>query len=640
MDPAHSHLLLSVAFQSPSTGVVVSIIIICCLLVCSGLISASEVAFFSLQAKDLEILRNEKSGSSIRILHILEKPKRLLATILIANNMVNVAIVILSTTVVDGIMAFGTDQHLLRFLVQVVGVTFMILLIGEVMPKIYANKNPKQVAAFMSVPILFMRKLLWPLSQVLISSSSVIDKRIKKKNAALTVDELGHAFEMTYTDEETSKEEKKILEGIVKFGNTDVKQIMKPRMDVIAFDLKTGYYELIAKIIDSGFSRVPVYDETFDKVKGVLYIKDLLPHLGEKDEFKWQGLIRDAFFVPENKKIDDLLKEFKDSKVHLAIVVDEYGGTSGIVTLEDVIEEIVGEITDEFDDEDITYTKIDERNYVFEGKTVLLDIYKVLGIEGEEFEEKKGESDTLAGFLLERTGKLPQQHEKIKFKNYVFTIEAVDKRRIKQVKVTLPEKTGPIKKLKDNGKPVAVIGLLFIFLFSACGSDTLIPKPKGFMRLEFPEHQYVNFNGDCPYVFDHPTYCEVENIGRTEEDYCYKNLQFPSFKATVYLTYKRLEENVDVYIEDCHNLAYEHSIKASSIEHRTVMNDSARVYGLIYDIKGNAATPLQFYVTDSTTHFLRGALLFNVRPNYDSVYPALEFLKKDIDHFLGSVRWK
>jgi len=640
LDPLGSHLLLSVAFQSPSTAVIVSIIIICCLLVCSGLISATEVAFFSLSAKDLEFLRNSKTSSSVRILQILEKPKRLLATILIANNMVNVAIVILSTAVVDGIMIFGEDRHLLRFLVQVVGVTFMILLIGEVVPKIYANKNAKKVAAFMSVPILVLRKLLWPLSQILISSSSVIDKRIKKKNAALTVDELGHAFEMTYTDGESSKEEKKILEGIVKFGNTDVKQIMKPRMDVIAFDIKTGYFSLISEIIGSGFSRVPVYDESLDKVKGVLYIKDLLPHLGEKDDFKWQGLIREAFFVPENKKIDDLLKEFKDSKVHLAIVVDEYGGTSGIVTLEDVIEEIVGDITDEFDDEDITYTKIDDRNYVFEGKTVLLDIYKVLGIEGDEFEEKKGESDTLAGFLLERTGKLPQQHEKIKFKNYIFTVEAVDKRRIKQVKVTLPEKNKETGKSSGSTKPTAVIGLIFIILFASCGSETPIPKPKGFMRLELPEHKYVSFNGDCPYVFDYPVYSEVENKGMNPEEYCYKNLQFPSFNATVHLTYKRLEENVDLYIEDCHNMAYEHSIKASSIDRRTVMNDTAHVYGLIYDIKGNAASPLQFYVTDSTTHFLRGAMYFNARPNYDSVYPVLEFLKKDIDHFLGSFRWK
>ncbi|MFZ5554345.1 MAG: gliding motility lipoprotein GldD [Bacteroidota bacterium] len=637
MDPLGAHFLLNITFQSPSTGTIVSLVIIGCLLICSALMSASEVAFFSMSAKDLEFLRNQKTGSSQRILHILEKPKRLLATILIGNNMVNVAIVILSTTAIDGIMVF--EKELVRFLVQVVGVTFMILLIGEVMPKIYANKNSKTVAAFMSSPILVLRKIFWPFSQLLISSSSVIDKRIKKKNAELTVDELEHAFEITYTDEETSKEEKKILEGIVKFGNTDVKQIMKPRTDVVAFDMNTGYFELIAKIIGSGFSRVPVFEGTLDKVKGILYIKDLLPCLNEKDDFKWQGMIREAFFVPENKKIDDLLKEFKDSKVHLAVVVDEYGGTSGIVTLEDIIEEIVGDITDEFDDEDITYTKIDDLNYVFEGKTSLVDIYKVLGIEGDEFEEKKGESDTLAGFLLERTGKLPQQHEKIKFKNYIFTIEAVDKRRIKQVKMTLPGNK-PQDKTPGSGKAVTVTAVIFLFLLGACGNEMPMPKPKGYMRIELPDHAYVNFNGDCPYVFDYPTYCIVENKGMTPEEYCYKNLQFPSLRATVHLTYKRLDNNVDLYIEDCHAMAYEHSIKASSIDQRSVFNDTAHVYGLIYDIKGNAASPLQFYVTDSTMHFVRGALYFNARPNYDSVQPVLEFLKKDMDHFLLSLRWK
>lgn len=289
----------------------------------------------------------------------------------------------------------------------------------------------------MSNPILVLRKLLWPISQLLIKSSSVIDRRIKKKSSSMTVDELGHALEITLSDEESHNGEKKILEGIVKFGNTDVKQIMKPRMDVVAIDSSTRFYALISHIIDAGFSRVPVYEGTLDKIKGVLYIKDLLPYLDKDDHFNWHSLIREAFFVPENKKIDDLLKEFKDSKIHLAVVVDEYGGTQGIVTLEDVIEEIVGDITDEFDDESISYTRIDESNFVFEGKTSLIDIYKVINIDGEEFENAKGESDTLAGFLLEQIGKMPVKGDIIKFQNYTFLVEAADKRRISQVKLTI-----------------------------------------------------------------------------------------------------------------------------------------------------------------------------------------------------------
>lgn len=436
--PFFSEVLL-VNFTAPGAGTVVALIVIAVLLICSGLISASEVAFFSMSAKDLEDIRSEKNPANQRILNILEKPKRLLATILVANNMVNVAIVILSTTVINGIMDFTGDPAWIPFLIQVIGVTFMILLIGEVMPKIYANKNSKSVAAFMSNPILVLRKLLWPISQLLIKSSSVIDSRIKKKSSSMTVDELGHALEITLSDEQSQNGEKKILEGIVKFGNTDVKQIMKSRMDVFAVDASTKFYELISLIIDAGFSRIPVYEGNLDKVRGVLYIKDLLPYLEKDDQFNWHPLIREGFFVPENKKIDDLLKEFKDSKIHLAIVVDEYGGTQGIVTLEDVIEEIVGDITDEFDDESISYSRIDDKNFVFEGKTSLIDIYKVLNIEGEEFEQVKGEADTLAGFLLEQTGKMPSKGDKIDFLHYTFLVEAADKRRISQVKITIGE---------------------------------------------------------------------------------------------------------------------------------------------------------------------------------------------------------
>lgn len=431
--------VLLISFNPITSGVWIQIFIILGLLCLSAVFSASEVAFFSLTPAQLEKIRNEKTGSNLRILDILSKPKRLLATILIANNTVNVAIAILSTTIIDGLMSFEVNEWLIKFIIQVIGVTLLILIIGEITPKVFATTNSVRVASILSTPILIMRKILYPLSSILVKSNNFIDKKFKKKNTNITVDELGHALELTYANENTSSEEKKILEGIVKFGSTDVKQIMKPRLDMVAFSEDLPYNELIEKIIDSGFSRVPVYEDNLDKIKGILYIKDLLPYLEKKEDFNWKSLLRPAFFVPENKKIDDLLKEFKETKIHLAIVVDEYGGTQGLVTLEDVLEEIVGDITDEFDDEKIIYTKIDRQNYLFEGKTTLIDIYRILNIDPDKFEASKGESDTLAGFILEQFGKIPQKNEQIVFADIKFTVESVDKRRIKSVKITLPD---------------------------------------------------------------------------------------------------------------------------------------------------------------------------------------------------------
>lgn len=371
------------------------------------------------------------------MINLLENPNKLLATILIANNLINVAIIILSNYVVIGLLpeTLGSGW---QFFIQVVAVTFLILLIGEVIPKVYANKHNLSVAKGMSRPLIIMRASFSWLSSLLISSTSIIEKRIPKRETNISVDELEHALELTH-DEDTTVEEQKILKGIVRFGNTDVKQIMKPRTDVIAFEFDAPFDTLIPQIVESGFSRIPVYKESFDKVVGILYIKDLLPHLNADNTFKWQDLIRSPFFVPENKKIDDLLEEFQDKKIHLAVVVDEYGGTSGVVTLEDIIEEIVGDITDEFDDDDLQYSKIDDNNYVFEGKTALNDIYRVLNIDGKDFEDHKGEADTLAGFLLELSGKIMVKNEKTTFDRYVFTVEAADIRRIKRVKVTITE---------------------------------------------------------------------------------------------------------------------------------------------------------------------------------------------------------
>ncbi|MBA3901614.1 MAG: gliding motility-associated protein GldE [Bacteroidetes bacterium] len=405
------------------------------LLLFSALVSGSEVAYFSLSPGDMEELKNSESNVSETILELLQTPKRLLATILIANNFINVSIIILSTVIIDSIFDYITNPTTL-FLIQVVVVTFLILLIGEVIPKVYANSYQKKLAIFMAYPLVVMQKIFWPISFLLVYSTRLIDKRIKQKGHSISVNDLSHALELTDTRQITGNE-KLILKGIVKFGNTDVKQIMTSRVNVSAIDYDTGFQDLLYKIVDYGFSRIPVYVETFDHISGILYIKDVLPFLNEEKTFEWQKLLRPPFFVPENKKIDDLLKEFQTKKTHLAVVVDEYGGTSGVVTLEDIMEEIVGEISDEFDEDELAYSKLDDYNYIFEGQTALNDLYRVLNIDGDQFEEEKGDSDTLAGFILELEGKFPEKGAEINFQEFTFKIESVDSRRIKMVKLTI-----------------------------------------------------------------------------------------------------------------------------------------------------------------------------------------------------------
>lgn len=420
-------------FNTISISIIIAIAVMVILLVLSALVSGSEVAFFSLDAKDKEALNSNKDNISTRVLDLLARPKRLLATILIANNFINIAIVILSTFIINNLCDFEGNK-IAEFVTTVVIATFLILMVGEVIPKVYATNNSTKLAKFMSTPIVIIGKIFSPLSMLLVKSTSFIDKRIKKSATEISVHDLDHALEITEI-EGVTEEDRKILEGIVKFGETDVKQIMKSRVDVIAFDENEEFSVLLEQIIENGYSRLPIYKESFDNVTGMLYVKDLLPHL-HKEKFDWNTLLREPFFVPESKKIDDLLRQFQETKIHIAIVADEYGGTSGIVTLEDVIEEIIGEISDEFDDDDLVYSKIDDNNFVFEGKISLVDMYKVMDIDGEVFEEEKGESDSLAGFLIEQSGKIMKKHERMKFDDYLFEVEAADKRRIKQVKVT------------------------------------------------------------------------------------------------------------------------------------------------------------------------------------------------------------
>ncbi len=407
-------------------------VVLLVLLICSALISGTEVAFFSISQTEIDNL-SEKSKGKSSVVKLLENPKKLLGTILITNNFINILIVLIFASL--GEVLFSELSTGVKFFIEVVLVTFLILLFGEVLPKVYATRRSMQFANFMAKPIQLLNTILTPLSSPLIKLTSVVENKLGNKNNNLSVERLSQALELT-SDNATTKEEQKILEGIVTFGNTETVQIMKPRTDVCAISDETSYAEVLKIILKNGYSRNPVYHENIDTIVGVLYAKDLLKHLN-KTTYKWQSLVREPFFVPENKKLDDLLSEFQEKKKHLAIVVDEYGGTSGIVTLEDVIEEIVGDINDEFDDDDLSYSKLDENNYIFDGKITIRDFCKVLGDDDEEkFEEEKGESETLAGFILEVSGKFPKKGEKINFSNYTFTIEALDKKRIKQVKAT------------------------------------------------------------------------------------------------------------------------------------------------------------------------------------------------------------
>ncbi len=433
-----SIILLSLS-ETADWTLFVSLGVLALLLVCSALISGSEVAYFSLSPSDMQAIDEESDSANQRISAMLSKPSKLLATILICNNVINIGIVILSTFVLGKWFQFIAENTMLQFLVEVVIVTALLLLFGEVVPKIYAASHALGMARTMALSLSVLNKVFSPLSNVLVRSSAKLRRRFAQNTSGNEVssDELEHAIELTL-DRETTRDEQRILEGIVKFGNIEVRQIMRPRTETVAFDIKTSYSELVRGMIESGHSRFPIYRGSFDDVVGTLVIKDLIPY-SDRNQFKWQSLIRTPFVIPENKKLDDLLKEFQEKKVHMAIVVDEYGGTSGIVTLEDVIEEIVGDITDEFDDDEVTYSKLDDFNYVFEGRTLLVDLYRILDLDEEPFEANKGEADTLAGFILEQVGKIPLKNERIRFHDYIFVIEAADKRRIKRVKITLPQ---------------------------------------------------------------------------------------------------------------------------------------------------------------------------------------------------------
>ena len=431
---------LTIILAAISGNLTLGGIILLILLVCSALVSGSEVAFFSLRQSDLDERKGSRRNADRALVGLLANPKQLLATILILNNLVNIAIVTLATFMTWRITGTTSTEGTIVVVLTAI-VTFLIVFFGEVIPKVYASQNNLKLATLMAIPLSFFNTLLRPLSAFLMSISSVVEKRIEKRGYDLSVKELSEAVEIA-ADEETTEEEKGIIKGIMAFGTISVKQIMRSRMDVTALDVDINFHQLLDIVNKSGFSRLPAYRESLDQIEGVLYIKDLLPYLERDENFNWQNLLRPGYFVPENKKIYSLLRDFQEKRVHMAIVVDEYGGTSGVITLEDLIEEIVGEINDEFDEAEMEHKKLDERTFVFEGKTSLNDFCKIVGESPTTFDDVKGESESLGGLLLEINTQLPSTGEVIVHGKYVFTVTAVDQKRIKKVRVLINESAG------------------------------------------------------------------------------------------------------------------------------------------------------------------------------------------------------
>ena len=425
-----------VDFHPITASVIIAAALAVALLFLSGFASGSEIAFFSLSPDDINELEPEKNEVDAKIQQLREDNERTLATILIANNFVNVMIIMLCNYIFAQLITF--KQAWLQFLCITVILTFLLLLFGEIMPKVYSRQNPLRFCRRAVHGVMILRSFFWPLETILMRSGVLAEKAMPKENRQLSVDDLEQALELTDKDE--IKDEQSMLKGIIRFGDETAKEIMTSRHDIVDINIKSSYADVLKSIIENNYSRIPVFQDNEDNIRGVLYIKDLLPYLQKPGNFRWQSLIRPPYFVPETKKIDDLLREFQDNKVHIAIVVDEFGGTSGIVTMEDILEEIVGEINDEYDEEERTYTKLNYNTYVFEGKTLLSDFSRILNIDDDEFEDVEGDADTLAGLLLEIKGDFPSIHEKIEYKNYTFEVVKIEERRISRIKVTVHEK--------------------------------------------------------------------------------------------------------------------------------------------------------------------------------------------------------
>lgn len=602
------------------------------------MVSAAEIAFFSLNANKLGEV--DDSSGKAKLMNLLAHPKSLLASILIISNMLNIAVIIVSDDLMRNI-EFGEMPNWARFLIQIVAVTFVIILFGEVIPKVYARRFQLRLSLFFSHPMVIIVKLLKPFTWPLTQFSSLIDKRVKQ-TPAFSVENLSDAIELA-SDEETDADDHKILKGIAHFGSLDVTVIMTPRNDVVMVDNEMLFDELLQTILENGYSRMPVFKDKADSIEGIIFIKDILPHIHSDKNFAWQTLIRKPFYVPDNKKIDDLLKEFQSMKMHMAIVVDEFGGFEGLVTLEDIIEEIVGEINDEYDEEEVDYYKMNDHNFIFPGKTSLHDLLRIIDFDLNFFGEFENEIESIAGIILELSGRIPARNEIVSYKNLSFRILNADNRRINRVKVSImPENTETEASSIFGGilPPLAIVLFISTFLFS-CGSGVdLMPRPKGYCEIVLPKKEYQMYDSLCPFTFEYPVYAKIKPFTRDLSKTCWFDITFPTYAATLHMSYENVTGNFVKFSEDQHELAYKHIAKANNIEEMFVEAPEDKVWGIVYNIEGDAASPYQFHVTDSQTHFLRGSLYFDFKANTDSVGPVLNFLKKDVMHLVETVKWK
>jgi gliding motility-associated lipoprotein GldD len=607
------------------------------LLLISGLISASEVAFFGMSPKTMEALETTHPKTFAKVNHLLAHPNRLLATILISNNFTNILIVLLSSMASSSLPFLAAWPSWLQFAFQALGVTTIILIFGEILPKILATHRGKGVLVLMATPLSVVSLITRPLGSLLLLSGRLITGNATKGGQTLSNEELSAVIDMA-EGVEISDEERKIWKGIVEFGKITASETMKPRTDIVGIETKKSYQQVLALILQSGYSRIPVYSESLDQVSGILYVKDLIPYLSEQAGFNWNQLARKPFFVPENKPIDDLLKEFQLKKMHMAIVVDEYGGCSGLITLEDIIEEIVGEINDEFDDEEIVYSKLDEHTFVFEAKTTLIQMCRIVDLPFEALGPAGEEADTIAGLLLHLHQKLPAKGVKINTPKIEYCVESADQRRIKRVKVYIKH----AEKEKTGG-----LALFWAFLmgFSLMSCDAVVPqpKPKGYPRIELPSNASKALNYPGPFEFEIAQVAVVRPAPERPEfpGGLWLNIDYPDFQSTIYLTYLPVTNNLPELLDAANQQVYQgHVTMSEGIEERALVDSERKVFGRVFQLLGPVATPVQFYLTDSARHFLRGSLYFNYAANYDSIAPILTYLNQDIDRMMSSLVWK
>ncbi|MBM3171157.1 MAG: gliding motility-associated protein GldE [Bacteroidetes bacterium] len=607
------------------------------LLIVSGLISASEVAFFGASPKTMEELEFSHPAAFKKASHLLAHPNRLLATILIANNFTNILIVLIASLTSSGLPFMSDWPAWLQFAFQALGVTTIILIFGEILPKILATHQSKGIIVLMSTPLSIAGVVTRPLGSLLLLSGRLITGKATKGNQTLSNEELSAVIDMA-EGVEISDEERKIWKGIVEFGKITSSETMKPRTDIVGIELKKSFKQVLDVILRSGYSRIPVYNGSLDQVTGILYVKDLIPFLSEDAQFNWNRLVRKPFFVPENKPIDDLLKEFQLKKMHMAIVVDEYGGCSGLITLEDIIEEIVGEINDEFDDEEIVYSKLDDHTFVFEAKTTLIQLCRIVDIPFESLGPAAEEADTIAGLLLQLHQKLPAKGIKIDTPNIEYCVESADQRRIKRVKVTL-------KKRHDFKSGIAPSFLACILGLSLIGCNTDVPQPKpmGYPLIELPSQSSKTLQLQAPFQFEIAQVASIRPATERPEfpGGIWLNIDYPDFRSTIYLTYLPVNKNLAELLDEANQQVYKgHVTMAEGIEEQTISDSKRKVYGRIYHLEGPVATPVQFYLTDSSQHFVRGSLYFNYAANYDSIAPILTYLNQDIERMAQSLAWK